>query len=217
MKHLIGVTVCVNYLDYFTHTIDRMLEVVDKLYVITSPQDKETIDFVQGKGSEKIEVYRYYSFYKRAPDGRKARFNKSGAIREVQAQIYLRSNCIAIGDNPSPVWVLLIDSDILLPERARKELNEQCTNYNMLYGAKRIDYHTRESFLQGVGQAYKHDYAGFFQLYNRPYYYPEYSSNCSRCDVLFYQQFSKRQVLGMTVSHLGKDHVNWDGRKSPKW
>lgn len=212
---LIGITVCVNYTDYLSHTIESVLATVDEHHIITSPQDIETINFCSDKS---VKLKKYYGFHKRAPNMLPARFNKAGAIRELQSELYLKHGLCYLGEeSESDTWFLLIDADILLPDNARKVIEDQAKNMHTLYGAKRVDYATREQFLRGVGTSYRHDYAGYFQLYNRPFHYPDYSSNCGRCDVIFYKQFRKRKVLDMTVSHLGQDHVNWNGRVSSVW
>jgi hypothetical protein len=63
------------------------------------------------------------------------------------------------------------------------------------------------------------EFQGFFKLYyynteinNKKYFYNK-SYNCAKCDTLFKEQFEKKIYIDITVYHLGKNNVNWNGRK----
>ena len=88
----------------------------------------------------------------------------------------------------------------------------------ILYGvSERLYYWTIDDFIKGNNpHKYFHggDFVGFFQLYkqNSNYKYKE-SYNCSECDNSFKKLFKNNlKVLQISVKHLGKCEVNWNGR-----
>jgi hypothetical protein len=55
-------------------------------------------------------------------------------------------------------------------------------------------------------------FAGFFQLYKQCSYKYKESNNCSWCDIEFKNKFPIKKHLNLSVKHLGKEGVNWNGR-----
>ena len=101
---------------------------------------------------------------------------------------------------------------------AREIIEQDATNPETLYGARRVDFHTPERLADGrPNKAYASMFAGFFQLYRRHVLYPEWSRTAELCDLSFAQQFASCVVLPMTVGHCGVEAVNWEGRRSPLW
>ncbi len=148
----------------------------------------------------------YYNFQN---NGRK--FDKGGAIKYCQ-QI--------IGSDNYDGIVLILDSDIYLPDNFTQILNNIKIENNTLYGVEqRLDYHCLYNFQNNIVDDYYYKqysptFVGFFQLYkNREnLFYPE-SYNCSDCDMTFINNFDNKIVIpNLNVSHLGQSYVNWEGR-----
>ena len=83
-------------------------------------------------------------------------------------------------------------------------------------------YETQEDFNAKKSKRIKEivtEPIGFFQLYfNKAMFYPEFSTNCSHCDMEFLRMFRKRMLLPTGVCyHLGFVQRNWNGRVAPKW
>jgi hypothetical protein len=87
---------------------------------------------------------------------------------------------------------------------------------NTLYGpAERLDYWTLKDFKE-VKNPHKnmhgHDFIGCFQLYKQCSFKYEKSKNCADCDNVFREKFKNKINLDLSIRHLGKGEVNWDGR-----
>ena len=56
-------------------------------------------------------------------------------------------------------------------------------------------------------------FVGFFQLYKQSSIHTYKDSvNCGKCDDDFRNLFNIRYTLKLSVKHLGKEGVNWNGR-----
>jgi hypothetical protein len=172
-----------------------------KWYIVTSPEDKDTITLIKNSGLTNMEILLYQGFYKNAT------FNKGGAIK--YALEHLQKDHKSCN-------VLLLDADICLPDDFMSKL-PKTLDTDTLYGVSgRFDYWTLEDYKNKKNpHIYTHGSkcVGFFQLYreSRKYTYNN-SKNCSSCDDDFIKLFKKKVNLKFTVCHLGKDKVNWDGR-----
>lgn len=140
------------------------------------------------------------------------KFDKGGAIRQVQKyhlphEDYLENDL-----------VLLIDSDIVLPDNILENIQNNEYNDYTIYGAKRQDYMFHRDFLdKNDGIRYEtYEGAGYFQMYKR-------SSNkvckrtfdCGWVDLEFKKQFEKSEIFeNFYASHLGLPDMNWEGKTS---
>ena len=195
-----AITTSVNYADYLPHCLHCLAGQVSGVCVVTEQNDASIA--VAEKAEATALIYDGWH----ADD---AAFNKSGAIRFAQEHLYA-----AYPD----AWYLLIDADVMVPTNAREIIEQDATNPETLYGARRVDFHTPERLMDGKpNKAYASMFAGFFQLYRRHVLYPEWSRTAELCDLSFAQQFASCVVLPMTVGHCGVEAVNWEGRRSPLW
>lgn len=197
---LIAITTSVNYTDYLVWCLDSLSKVADGVAVVTEHNDS-ALALCCRSGATPI-VY----------DGWRtegAVFNKGGAVRYAQEKVHAA--------HPD-AWYLLIDADVVLPEDARSIIESHATDEEALYSARRVDFHTLADAKAGMPtKVYESIFAGFCQLYRRHVLYPEWSRSAERCDLEFAKQFESCRILPMTVGHLGREQINWEGRRSPVW
>ena len=197
---LIAITTSVNYTDYLQWCLESLSRVADGVVVVTERHDSAIGACRQCNAAALI--------YDGWNDG-DASFNKAGAIRHAQEYTHAM--------HPD-AWYLLIDADIVMPENARQIIEEHATDAATLYSARRVDFHTVADLDAGTPTSvYGSIFAGYCQLYRRHALYQEWSRSAERCDLQFAEQFESCQVLPMTVGHLGREQVNWEGRRSPVW
>ena len=160
---IICITVCVNYSDIFIHMIHHNVQFFKMWYIVTSPDDVDTIDLVKHAHNPNIVLMIYNDFYNNS------KFNKGGAVKFAQDYIY--NNYVSSN-------ILLLDADIYLPQTFSSALPAQLMP-NTLYGtSSRVDYWNLDDFTQNKNP---HNYllgdrfVGFFQLYKQ--YKIEKSSN----------------------------------------
>jgi hypothetical protein len=199
---IIAITVSVNYADILTHMLHNNAQFFRIWFIVVDPADAKTVELIEKSGLKNVEILLYTGFQKNG-----AIFNKGGAINYAQTyieNIYTDAN------------ILLIDSDIYLPDDFSKKLPAYLEK-NTLYGTTaRIDYWSVNDFVTNKNPhkyAQGNDFVGFFQLYKQDNLrkYPS-SYNCSGCDDYFRETFPKRVRLNISVRHLGRDRVNWNGR-----
>lgn len=212
---IIGMCVCVNYDDYLRSSLPLNISHFDKFVIATSENDYKTIQFVREfrrtlpKDKRKLlKLFKTNLFYQHNDV-----FNKGAVLR------YMQENYLKIGD-----WGCIIDADIVLPENFRKACETQCVNKEYLYGAKRINFDKYEDFEKNVnGYKIKEKVGlGFLQIYNNSenaFKYPKIYPTAGQCDIVFKKNWDKSQIkkLNFNVKHLGKQRVNWKGRKSKQW
>jgi hypothetical protein len=227
-----AVIICVGYDDFLAETLRENLPHLDRVVVVTSPDDKATqkvcrhhsIDYVMSDdhkrhGTPNTEVL----------GGRM--FNKGRLIRRGFDQISGKD------------WVLHLDADIVLPKQFRRLLDVAHLDPECIYGADRQDVesydqwdrikqsangwdnHAHENghwFHPGLKTASRwvssiHGYVpiGFFQLFHGTaiidggYHirnYPIHHGNAARSDVQFALQWDRRQRL--VVPELVCLHLN---------
>ena len=195
-----AITTSVNYADYLAISLNCLAGQVTGVCVVTEQNDASIA--VAEKAEATALIYDGWH-----TDG--AAFNKAGAIRFAQEHLHAAY---------PEAWYLLIDADVMVPTNARQIIEQDATNLETLYGARRVDFHTPERLMEGrPNKAYGSMFAGFFQLYRRHVLYPEWSRTAELCDLSFAQQFASCVVLPMTVGHCGVEAVNWEGRRSPLW
>ena len=196
----VAITTSTKYADLLKMTIPYNYIFFEKWYIITHPDDSETINVVREYDHPNIELV-FFDFYK---DG--ALFDKGGAIRTIQQQI------------PSGTPVLLIDSDIILPENFL-QLIPLDMEPDALYSTKfRHEFYSIINLRhKKPNKVYINDFSGFFHLYTQsPTRLYEHSRDASVCDFTFKNTFpfEKRVVLpDLIPKHLGREKINWQGRK----
>jgi len=196
-KRLVGITVSTGYAKVLSLLLDKNLQQLDAWIIVTSPQDKETIDTC--RGHEKVHLI-FWDFRNK---GRK--FDKGGGLRQAQK--------LAYSEFPKARY-LILDSDILLPQDFSSViLNKVNLLADRIYGSRRVDYFTEEDFLLRMNpKPYEADNEthGYLQLYVTPVLYRS-SMDASKCDLAFRDLFLTSELLpDLEVTHLGAPG-NWTG------
>ena len=176
-------------------------QVLDHWYVIVDENDTPTLELLRDIPNVTLL---YFEFRK----GRWS-FNKSGGIHMAQKRVH---------ELYPEAWVLLLDSDILLPLDLREQLSKVDLDPKCLYGAMRDFYLTPQQLQENKPvRTEKLGCWGFFHLYyDKTKYCPEWSSTAARYDNEFKRAFGNHlgvRCLPITVKHLGDDR-NWRYRKS---
>jgi glycosyltransferase involved in cell wall biosynthesis len=224
-----AVVVCYNYSDFLEHTLPENIELLDRLVVVTHPDDKRT-----GKLCDKysVDCIKTDIFH---DDG--DRFNKGRAIN------------LGLSHLRHDDWVLHMDADILLPHRFRRCLDAAKLDKKNIYGCDRLNSVSFENWEKNkhkicpqhawrflvtpqsefpLGSRIVHkEYGwvplGFFQLFHSSQRrtYPIIAGNAEHSDVLFSVQWPReRRVLlpEFYTYHLesggSKFGDNWSGRKT---
>jgi len=210
MYDIIAITISTNYDDILKLIIQQNAKFLKKWIIITDENDTKTIDVIKEANCSNIELL-YYNFYSNTV--RKFIFNKGGAVRYGQKYVYSKPE-------NSDSLILILDSDIYLPDNFTECINNKIIEDNILYGSsKRLDYWSEEHFNKNKVD-YHYFYSklvlGYFQLYkfNSKCVYND-SNDCSGCDKIFTGSFKKLELIdNLEVKHLGKACVNWKGRVS---
>jgi hypothetical protein len=197
---IIAITVSVNYarkLDYIAKANHLFFK---HWYVITEESDTATIEVC--KKYPNIEIL-YYNF--RA--ALHSVFDKGGALREAQGNAHR-----TYPDD----YMLVLDSDIVLPTNFETIMGNVTLHKEVLYcAAERRDYYSEASLNNDrMDKIYPGTnlFAGFFQLYFDKKKYYNTSHNCAECDMRFKEMFRRKKFInGLTVKHLGREGVNWNG------
>ena len=197
MNQINAYTVCVNYADILTLSIDRWKQ-ADSLIVITDTKDEATLALTEDHG---VELWQTDVFYEN-----RAFFNKGAAISE------------CYGHRPPKNWSLFFDADVIPPENWReiiepKDPADGRIHPGFLYGAQRHD--EQGVLIQDCACA------GFFQLFNvsdfnaqrRPIVDTHWS-HAGNYDSEFKERWavSQRVTLPLHLKHIGTPMVNWCGR-----
>jgi hypothetical protein len=202
---VVAITVCVNYDDILKYVLASNARLLHHWYIVTSPTDIATAKLIASSNLSNITLLIYTDFYNGAT------FNKGGALHYAQDLVSIAHTGKA---------VLVLDADILLPDYFTERLPTSLENDTMYGVSARNDYWTVEDFILETNphpHEYGANFAGFFQLYKESHTYRyKHSVNCSHCDLEFRDLFPKKINLDMSLKHLGKDCVNWEGRKSCK-
>lgn len=202
---LTALTTSVNYADYLIETLPYTKAAVDRVIVITSPYDADTIEAASKEG---CDVFKTEAFFRNG-----AVFAKGSAIN---AALQHYKDDLAKG------WILHLDADVILPERP--DLSR--FNGSTLYGAQRraiigkegLEYYKRsgQARMAAKGRTITRP-IGFFQLWHGSNWhdYPTLSDNASWDDMEFIKCFEQYKLVG-TVYHLQtsdlKRRGNWNGR-----
>jgi len=203
---IVPITVCVNYTDYLYHHLKSNAFMFKEYHVITKAGDMETRNLCSKYSNVVCHIFK-------EENHKQTQFNKSGMIYQCQKEVHAKY---------PGAWILVIDSDIILPTDLPLKLeeavnrgnrgdntNEENTeteekqetgllNKECLYFLGRIDYHTAEDYKNRKnGVVYKGtDAAGYFQLYyDKTKYYSENSQSARACDIKFSRQFRSQNLL----------------------
>jgi hypothetical protein len=207
---IIAITVSVNYDDILKHVIGQNAQYLKEWIIVTSPEDKATISVINDTSLPNITIL-YFDRFKH-----NAAFNKGGALRFGQEYVYKKYKKSA-----SKTSILILDSDIALPNNFKEVVSGLNPEKDTIYGVgERYDYHSLEDFIKrtkGTKYAYGYDIIGFFQLYKfNPYYKYKESHDCGGTDNDFRDMFPHHRHLELSLSHLGRDSINWFGRDKLK-
>lgn len=227
------VTVCVNYSDFLAHTIPFNRNIFNHWVIITSPDDKDTINLCNFWGLHCIQTRVMYS------GGDK--FNKAKAINEG----------LKVLDQTPGNFLAHMDADIVLPPSTRKILENIQLDPANIYGVDRqccrsyedwadfmikpIPQHIQNVFVipnkfdLGVRIA-KQEFngfipIGFFQLWGSDpakNFYHEGHDSAARSDMLFSLQWERKNrvlIPELFVTHLESESnvkmgINWSGRQT---
>jgi hypothetical protein len=200
---LIGITISVNYDDYLTYCLTNA-QVLDHWYVVIDPADEPTLALLKDIPNATLVPFNFQ-------EGGHI-FNKSGAIHHVQKIVH---------EKYPEAWILLVDSDTILPLDLRTTLDKLDLNREYLHGASRAFYQTPQQLAEDKPtHVESHGCWGFFHLYyDKTKYVLPFSRNAARYDDAYKALFGHQRIriLPITVKHLGDGYRNWDGRKTARF
>jgi hypothetical protein len=219
---MIAITVSTNYEDLLDIILPQNARFFDKWYIITREDDAKTLAVIRKHNKPNVEVV-FYNFFRDIPKPPihvfghrrrrlrtiKSKFDKGGAIR------YCQEILTGQGYNGN---VLILDSDIYLPDNFSDIISRVSIKSDILYGTnQRNDFYSYDNFITNkidYAYAYSKQCHGYFQLYKHaPTLLYKNSMNCSTCDIEFHTLFSSlTYIMDLDVAHLGKAEVNWDMR-----
>jgi hypothetical protein len=206
MKEIVAITVSTNYEDILKIILPQNSKFFKKWYIITEEKDTKTIDTIKNSNCDNVEILFFTLSI------RPKHFNKGGAIKYAQQLVLNKYSNDSI--------ILILDSDIYLPNNFEERINETNIEDNVLYGSsKRTDYYTEDNFNKNILGKYYYNsraFLGYFQMYklNKNYLYQP-SGDCAHCDAIFKRSFKKSFIIeNLEVKHLGKAQINWKGRLS---
>jgi hypothetical protein len=182
---MIAITVSTNYDDLLNIILPQNYKFFEKWFIITDKNDSNTIDVIHKYKYDNIQIV-YFNFYENGKV-----FNKGGAIKYCQEKLI---NPEYNGD------VLLIDSDIYLPDNFIEIVNSISLQDETLYGTfQRFDFYSFANFKSGnydFEYPWSKEFQGYFQLYKykKEKLYEE-SFNCSECDLKFQQHFHYKYII----------------------
>ncbi len=212
-------SVCVGYDDFLEITLPTWRAWSDYITIVTTRADKATQFTSMEPGVS--------SFISDAFHRGGATFDKGGALGEAIQ--------VVTADLTPDDWLLILDADIVLPQYS---LDLSKLDKTMIYGAPRRYCETladwrrvcrtgRSDFLHlEFGGRINRQISGFFQLGNWGHWQkvcPEfYCSNrtAALSDVWTSQKWgfgNQRFLPGLQVIHLGKNKVNWSGRRTQRF
>lgn len=203
--NVIGITISVNYYDKLPHIINNS-KYLHKWYFVVCATDIKTIHFLENQSYNNINILYYDNFFERS------KFNKSGAINFAQQLVH------KLYPND---WILLLDSDIILPDIFSEIKLNQLKN-DTLYGILRNDYSNKQDLIDNKFVKFhnhtRYQFVGYFQLYfDKNMYYDKHSHNCAESDIIFLEKFNNKILLDGYVKHLGHTAINWNGRIEQFW
>jgi hypothetical protein len=225
-----AVIVCKNYSDFLAHSLPENLQFLDRVVVVTHPDDKATQALCNKFG---VDVFPTAVMH---DDG--DALNKGRAIN------------LGLQHLRHDGWLLHLDADIVLPHRFRQMLAHAKLDQANIYGADRLNTGSYKNWMRfkhkGVPQhSYRYlvnptaefqlgsrllhtEYGycpiGYFQLWHSSQrrQYAVSAGSAEHSDVLFSVQWPRANRIllpELFVYHLESEPnapmgVNWNGRKS---
>jgi hypothetical protein len=224
-----AVVVCVNYSDFLAHTLPHNLDVLDRVVVVTHPDDKATISLCERYSVDVLKTEIMHDD--------NDRFNKGRLIN------------LGLSNLRHDDWLIHLDADILLPHRFRHCLKMAKLEKSNIYGCDRLNTRTYENWDKNkhkitpqhqyrfmvtpqaefpVGSRLLHmEYGycpiGYLQLWHSSVRknYPIVCGSAEHSDVLFAVQWPREKRILLPeffCYHLESEAVkmgaNWDGRKT---
>lgn len=204
-----AILVCVGYDDFLRLTLPRTLQHVSKLVVVTTPTDLRTLALCAMY--PRVIVHKTLAFY---DDG--ASFNKGKALEE-GFDVLGRTG-----------WVLIMDADILLPEKITTATLDRRTLYTPVRRImSKVDGLTATPTINPSTLPLRKEYGnfGYFQLFHAtdpvvtklPWYETDWV-HAGGADSVFEKRWHKKNKARMSfeVIHLGDPDQNWYGRTRPR-
>lgn len=223
------VIVCKDYSDFLSHTLPENIQHVDRMVVVTHPDDKNTQILCDKYGIDCIKTEVFHQ------DG--DQFNKGRAIN------------LGLSHLRHQDWLLHIDADIVLPHRFRDMLSRARLSTLNLYGMDRLNCVSHDHWVKNKHKTvpqfswrylvnaaeefplgarlihceYGYCPIGYFQLWHSSQHmkYPMVHGSAEHSDVLFAVQWNRDKRILLPecfVYHLESEKcamgVNWKGRKT---
>ena len=205
-NQLIGITVSLHYDDCLKHCLPNTQQ-LDYWYIVVDKNDTPTIELLKDIPNV---IMVYFDF----KEGGSV-FNKSGGLRKAQEIVHAKY---------PDAWILLLDSDILLPKMARMFMDIPNKKTDFIYGAHRVFYNNLSDLNNDMPVCASIDLVGFFHLYfDKQKFCMERSYNGAVYDDQFTKQFVgddgnlKMTTVPIVVKHLGHVGLNRDGRVSVRF
>lgn len=180
---------------WFNEELEKSLsnnsKLFDNITVVTISDDIECQKICNKYGSKVVITNRLY-------EGKDV-FNKGKAIND------------GVNSLENPEWILLLDSDIIIPE----SLDVSKLDKQTIYWTKRkVNRNGRIRLETSIG-------LGYFQLFHISKFkdkniYLERFPTILKSDIFFRKNFKKIEKLKFDVEHIGSVGVNWKGRKKPE-
>ena len=196
-----AIIVAVDYDGELAVTLPHVRSQADHVYVVTKPDATRTHEIVAANDCSVLACDQWHA--------RGAKFNKAAAVRLGQLHCWLWHR---------NAWQLLLDADIVLPTGVRELVAGLPDEDDVLYVARRLDYHDDAAIADGKpSRVYPVCAAGFFHLHRSDRLYPPWSESAERCDLEFAESFREIRLLPVMCHHLGVEAQNWRGRVTPAW
>lgn len=206
MFPVVWIVVAENMNGFLQATLACNRALVDKIVVVTSPTDQETINVCQSAG--------LICHMTEALHAQGDAFNKGRALSEVQQSLH---------KNPKLAgWMaLLMDVDICLPENIWNDVGDH-TEDNTLYSVTHRCVYAYPSAAEAGSptslELNPGDSLGYFQMYKIMPGSPIYCGDCfhtaAKSDIEFADDFEKVHFLPTYVHHfntIGAYTGNWNG------
>ncbi len=196
-----AIITCVDYGDILALTLPYNRHHFEKVVVVTTPGDRETIELAEANN---CLVHATSDFYK---DG--AVFNKWSPL-EQGLDLLGRSG-----------WIAIMDADIAWP----KVIPDQKLFEHTMYSPRRYVNPQLTLPPENVWAGFQvhpvgHIWAGYTQVFHADHAGPEpwhmEHHNAGGPDTVFQNRWASRQRFSWRVLHIGPTETNWNGRITPK-
>lgn len=202
---IVWIVVVENMTGFLQTTLACNRALVDKILVVTSPTDQETMRVCQSEG--------LVCFVTEALHAKGDPFNKGRALREVQQSLHKHPQLTG--------WMaLLMDVDICLPEDIWMDIGDRPEDATIYSVTHRCIYAFPAAVVEGSPTSVERnpgEAIGYFQMYKISPSSPTYSSDyptAALSDTDFFHQFDKVHFLPSYVHHfdsIGAYTGNWNG------